>query len=89
MLHASHTARTAREILNELKWGERGDWTRVTLWIADRTSPEGARILSGSEIVDVGRRYFRTEGATIPLYKILRIEFEGRIRFERREVPKH
>lgn len=63
--------------------------TRATLWVADRTRPEGARVLSGSEIVDLGRRYFRTERATIPFYKILRIEFEGRVLFERPEGPQH
>lgn len=82
-------ARTARETLNELKWGEGRDLTRATLWIADRTRPEGARVLSGSEIVDLGRRYLRTERATIPFYKVLRIEFENRVLFERREVPQH
>ncbi len=76
-------ARTARDTLNELKWRGGLDVSRAQIWVADRTRPEGGRILNGAEIVELGHRYFTTSRATIPFYKVLRIEYEGRILFER------
>ncbi len=76
-------ARTARETLNELKWRKGLDLSRAEIWIADRTQPTGGRILSGSEIVTLGHRYFTTARATIPFYKILKITYRGRVVFER------
>lgn len=78
--------RTARGVLNELRWRGDLDLGRAEIWIADRVRPAGGRILSGSEIVELGHRYFTTARATIPFYKVLRIEYEGRVLFERR-VP--
>ncbi len=80
--------RTAREALNELKWRKGLDLARAQIWVADRTRPEGGRILAGGEITSLGHRYFTTSHATIPFYKILRIEYEGRVLFERQEGPK-
>ncbi|MGQ0797252.1 MAG: DUF504 domain-containing protein [Methanobacteriota archaeon] len=75
--------RTAREVLNRLRWERGRDLARAEIWVRDRTSPEGGRILSGEEIVSLGRRYFATKTATIPYYKITRIVYEGAVVFER------
>ncbi len=77
--------RTARDVLNELRWRPGRDLTLAQIWIADRTTPEGGRVLSGAEIMGLGHRYFTTSRATIPFYKVLRIEYEGRILFKRPE----
>ncbi len=79
--------RTAREILNELRWRTGRDLARAEIWVADRTRPEGGRVLSGSEIRDLEHRYFSTAHATIPYYKIVKIVYDGRAIFERREPP--
>lgn len=76
--------RTAREILNRLKWERGRDLARAEIWIRDRTSPEGGRILTGGEIVSLGRRSFSTATTTIPYYKITRIVYDGTVVFERR-----
>ncbi len=76
--------RTARETLNELKWRGGFDVTRAQIWVADRTRPEGGRVLNGADVIALGHRYFTTARATIPFYKVLRIEYEGRVLFERR-----
>ncbi len=80
-------ARTARDTLNELKWRGSYDFTRAKVWVADRTWPGGGRVLNGSEIVGLEHRYFTTARATIPFYKVLRIEYEGRILYERPAAP--
>lgn len=86
-VHALLVARTARETLNELKWRKGFDLARAEIWIADRTRLGGGRVLSGTEIVGLGHRYFTTTHATIPFYKILRIEYEGRVLYKRRTGP--
>lgn len=77
--------RTAREILNELRWRPGRDLGRAEIWVADRTRPEGGRVLSGAEIRDLGHRYFSTAHATIPYHKIVKIVYRGSVIFERTE----
>lgn len=79
-------ARTAREVLNELRWRERDRLPEATIWYQDRARAEGFRIILGSEIVELERRYFSTTTADrLPYYKIERIECGGRLVFERSE----
>lgn len=84
--HVGGVARTARDVLNELRWRGGFDLSQAEVWIADRTRPEGGRVLSGADIVDLGRKYFSTATAVIPFYKVLRIVYEGRILFERKSA---
>ncbi|HEX9340111.1 MAG TPA: hypothetical protein VF992_02930 [Thermoplasmata archaeon] len=81
---AASVARTAREVLNELRWREPRRLSGAELWYADRAHPEGFRVIRGSEIVDLERRYFTTAGARLPYYKIVRIECAGEVLFIRR-----
>ncbi len=77
-------ARTARETLNELRWRGQDRLADATIVYRDRARPEGFRVILGSEIVDLERRYFTTAGAgRLPYYKIERIEVRGRVVFER------
>ena len=76
-------ARTAREVLNELRWRKGRGLARAKIWIADRTRPEGGRVISGAEIREMGHRYFSTARATIPFYKIVKITYAGEVLFER------
>ena len=83
-VHSGAMARTAREVLNELRWRERNRLADATIWYQDRARAEGFRIILGSEIVDLERRYFSTASAgRLPYYKIDRIECAGRVVFDR------
>lgn len=77
-------ARTAREVLNELRWRYRDRLQDAVLWYRDRTRPEGARVIRGSDIVDLERKYFTTASeGRLPYYKIERIEVAGEAVFVR------
>lgn len=77
-------ARTAREVLNELRWRGRDRLPDTTIFYRDRARPEGVRLIRGSEIMDLERRYFTTAGeGRLPYYKIVRIEVAGEVAFER------
>ena len=75
--------RTAREVLNELRWRDADRLPQAVLWYRDRTRPEGYRVIRGSEIVELERRYFRTAAGRLPYYKIERIECGGETLFRR------
>ena len=76
--------RTAREVLNELRWREENRLADATIWYRDRARAEGFRIILGSEIAEMERRYFSTASAgRLPYYKIERIECAGRVWFDR------
>ncbi len=75
--------RTAREILNELRWREPSRLSDANVLYRDRTRPEGVRLIRGAQIVELERRYFTTPTARLPYYKIEKIEFAGETLFER------
>ncbi len=76
--------RTAREVLNELRWRDRDRLAEATIWYRDRTAVAGVRIIPGAAIVDLERRYFTTASeGRLPYYKIERIERDGTVLFER------
>ena len=74
--------RTAREVLNALKWREGRALAKALLWVRGRTAKD-VKSIRGVEITELGRRYFSTAEATIPYYKVVRIEYEGVPVFER------
>ncbi|TLZ71151.1 MAG: DUF504 domain-containing protein [Methanobacteriota archaeon] len=74
---------TAREVLNELRWWGGNRLPVAVLWYRDRLRPEGLLLIRGSEIVELGRRYFTTATGRLPYYKIERIEVVGEVVFER------
>jgi uncharacterized protein (UPF0248 family) len=76
-------ARTAREVLNELRWRGQNRLPDATIWYQDRARPEGFRIILGSEIVELERKYFTTTTGRLPYYKIQRIDCAGRVVFSR------
>ena len=76
-------ARTAREVLNELRWTQPDRLSDALLWYRDRTQTAGFRTIRGSEIVDLERRYFTAGQTRLPYYKIQRIECAGEVLFDR------
>jgi len=81
---AASMHRTAREVLNELRWREPGRLSDAVLWYVDRARPEGYRLIRGSEIVDLERRYFTTTRARLPYSKIVWIECGEEVLYTRR-----
>jgi len=76
-------ARTAREVLNELRWRQPSRLALAILQYRDRGRPEGFRNIRGTDIVDLESHYFTTATARLPYYKIERIECAGETLFER------
>jgi uncharacterized protein (UPF0248 family) len=79
-------ARTAREVLNELRWREPSRLTEAIVWYRDRRRPEGHRVIRGVEILGLERRYFSTAGGRLPFYKIQRIDLGEETLFDRERI---
>lgn len=73
--------RKARDVLNWLKWTLRESLDEAVLTVRDRV--EGEKVVEAADIVELGRKTFSTTMATIPYYKVLRIEYRGEVIFER------
>ena len=78
---------TAREVLNALRWRGDRDLRAARIEYADRVRPGGMRVIEGSEIVELERRYFTTATTRLPYYKVLRITAGAEVLFERTASP--
>ena len=75
--------KTARDVLNELRWRAGDRLGEAVLFYRDRARPEGHRLIRGPEIIELERRYFTVAAGQLPYYKIERIEVAGEVVFER------
>ncbi|MFW6121340.1 MAG: DUF504 domain-containing protein [Petrotogales bacterium] len=70
-----------RDILNEIKWTK--DLGKAEIWYIHRGAPNDTKIISGQDIVNIGKSFFDTATASIPYHRVFKIIYEGEIVFER------
>ena len=70
-----------RDILNEIKWTK--DLQKVEIWYVHRGVPNNTKILSGDDIVQIGRSFLETKTASIPFHRIFKILYNGEVVFQR------
>lgn len=72
-----------REILNRLKWTVGESLDDATIWYLHRGVPGDRLSMSGSTITSMDKGFFETDEAVIPYHRILRIEYRGKIVFDK------
>jgi uncharacterized protein (UPF0248 family) len=72
-----------RIILNELKWKKDCDLDLAEIWYVHRGAPNDTKIISGKEILKLGRSFMETSSAMIPYHRILKIIYKKEIIFKR------
>ena len=72
-----------REILNELKWRQDSDLEKAEIWYVHRGARNDAKIISGKEIVALGKSFMQTTTAMIPYHRIFKIIYAGEVIFKR------
>ena len=77
-----------REVLNRLRWTEGESLREAVVWYVHRGAPGNVWKIAGASIISLGRGFFDTDEATIPYHRILRIDYNGRILFEKDERAK-
>ena len=66
------------ETLNRLKWDSRYKFEEAKIYYKDRKAGETS-IIYGKEIFKIGEKFLETERGYIPLHRITKIEYEGKI----------
>lgn len=71
-----------REILNELKWRKDKNLAEAEIHFLHRGAPNDIKIISGSEIRELGRSFFTVGDNEIPYHRIRKIIYRGEILFD-------
>lgn len=74
---------TVKEILNELKWRPEPDLDDAKIWYIHRGAPNDRKVISGSEIRDLGSSFMKTVSATIPYHRIVKVTHKEKVVFKR------
>jgi len=72
-----------RIILNELKWKKEYNIDNAEIWYVHRGAPNDTKIISGKEIIKIGRSFMKTKGGMIPYHRLFKIIYTEKIIFER------
>lgn len=83
----------ARSTLNKLKWME-CDFSKAEIWYVHRGAPNDTKIVSGADIIDIGRAFlelrarFPNSGLPvgIPYHRIFRIVYDGKVVYDKRQM---
>ena len=70
-----------RDILNKIKWTK--DLNKITIWYIHRGALHDMKMISGDEIVSIGRSFLETTTAVIPYHRIIKIFYGDEIVFNR------
>lgn len=70
-----------RDILNKIKWTK--DLDKVTIWFIHRGALHDIKMISGNDIVSIGRSFLETTTATIPYHRIIKIFYADEVLFNR------
>ncbi|HUV24058.1 MAG TPA: RNA repair domain-containing protein [Methanomassiliicoccales archaeon] len=62
-----------REVLNELRWHPTRSFDRAEITYEHRGAPGDIRVISGSDIMELGRSFFGTGESRIPYHRIRKI----------------
>jgi len=77
-----------RYILNKLKWKEDANFKEVKIEYLHRGAPNDTKIISGQEIIDIGKSFMETNYAMIPFHRIEKIRYKDEIVFEKKKHVK-
>ncbi len=70
-----------RNLLNKMKWHENYDFDKVKIWYMSRGSENDTASVTGNEVERLEKHFFRIKDGRIPYYRIIKIEYKGRVVF--------
>jgi len=77
-----------REVLTRLRWKEGESLGEAVIWYVHRGAPGDVLMITGRDIISLGKGFFDTSEATIPYHRILRIDYHDETLFLRKESAK-
>lgn len=81
-----------KDLLNEIKWKGDYDISKCNIYYINRGSLDNIAIVEGGQIIEIGKGFLILEGIPdekyIPYHRIIRIEYEDLVIFEKKQTPK-
>ncbi len=71
--------RTAKDVLNEIKWTEGKDLKECEIFYVHRGAPGDFKVMDGKDIVELGRSFIYIEEGQIPYHRVFKIKHKGDI----------
>ncbi len=62
-----------KDILNELKWRKGFELEKAEIWYIHRGAPSDTKIISGKEVMGLGKSFMQTNTAMIPYHRVFKI----------------
>jgi len=72
------------ELLNKLKWDKKYDFSKVKIYYVSRGDANNIAVLQGNEIKNLGKMFIETTKIFIPYHRIIKIEYEGKVIYEKK-----
>ena len=72
-----------RDILNKIKWQDKFQLKKIQIWYIHRGGINDINIISGDQIISIGKTFLETTDAMIPHHRIFKITYNNTILFER------
>lgn len=72
-----------KEILNRLRWDQGERLEEATIWYVHRGAPGDVAKISGSDVAALEKGFMQVEEASIPYHRIIRIEYRGKMIFDK------
>ncbi len=69
--------RTAKEVLNEIKWTDGKDLKECEIFYLHRGAPGDFKTMNGGDIIDLGRSFITLNEGKIPYHRVFKIVHKG------------
>ena len=73
-----------QNILNELKWRDNLNLDDIKLYYIHRGAPDDTKVISGRDVLKIGRSFMQTNSAMIPYHRIFKIVYNQKVVFSRK-----
>lgn len=73
-----------KEVLNRLRWDASENLDEAVISYVHRGAPGDVMSVKGSDITSLDKGFFGTADASIPYHRIVRIEYRGKVVFDKK-----
>lgn len=78
-----HKMRTAKEVLDEIRWRDDRSLEFAEIFYVHRGAEGDYKVLKGDEIQDLGSSFIGIEDGRIPYHRVFQIIYRGDVIFSR------
>jgi uncharacterized protein (UPF0248 family) len=75
-----------KDLLNQIKWTKKNDFNKIIIFYLHRGALNNTKIIYGKDIKLIGKSFIETINSSIPYHRILKIEYDDKIIFNRSKL---